>query len=257
MRYRAVNACIQFVPTLDGRAAAHGREPEGADGELHPVQRAMVDCHGSQCGFCTPGFVMSLFALIGARRGAPTTERGRTTPSPAICAAAPATARSSRPAKAHATAAPRRADSTASGRDAARLRPRGRRDRRGRRRGPPVLCARTSTTLARAAASSIPRRQIVAGATDVGLWVTKSMRVLDRSSPSARVTELQASRTAATASRSAPAVTYTERMRGAGRALSRHRRDLRRFGSAAGPQRRHDRRQHRQRLADRRHARPR
>jgi xanthine dehydrogenase small subunit len=58
---RAINACIRFLPTL------HGLEVltvEGLAGHgLHPVQQAMVDCHGSQCGFCTPGFVMSLFAL--------------------------------------------------------------------------------------------------------------------------------------------------------------------------------------------------
>ena len=67
LRHRAVNACILFVPALDGKAADHGREPARGDGTLHPVQQAMVDCHGSQCGFCTPGFVMSLFALYATR----------------------------------------------------------------------------------------------------------------------------------------------------------------------------------------------
>jgi xanthine dehydrogenase small subunit len=91
---RTVNACIQFLPTLNGKAlftvedlkAMASAEPPSATPdatghgtgstavqpshsaqaakhiELHPVQRAMVDCHGSQCGFCTPGFVMSLYA---------------------------------------------------------------------------------------------------------------------------------------------------------------------------------------------------
>ena len=59
---RPVNACIQFLPTLDGRALFTVEDLAGADGSLHPVQQAMVDCHGSQCGFCTPGFVMSLWA---------------------------------------------------------------------------------------------------------------------------------------------------------------------------------------------------
>ena len=63
MRYRAVNACIQFVPTLDGKQLITVEDLRGADGALHPVQQAMVDHHGSQCGFCTPGIVMSLFAL--------------------------------------------------------------------------------------------------------------------------------------------------------------------------------------------------
>jgi xanthine dehydrogenase small subunit len=56
-----VNACIQFVPTLDGKAVFTVESLRGANGALHPVQQAMVDCHGSQCGFCTPGFVMSLW----------------------------------------------------------------------------------------------------------------------------------------------------------------------------------------------------
>ena len=63
VRFRAINSCIQFVPTLDGKELITVESLKGADGALHPVQRAMVDCHGSQCGFCTPGFVMSLFAL--------------------------------------------------------------------------------------------------------------------------------------------------------------------------------------------------
>ncbi len=63
LRYRAVNACIQFAPTLDGKRLLTVESLRGADGALHPVQRALVECHGSQCGFCTPGFVMSLLAL--------------------------------------------------------------------------------------------------------------------------------------------------------------------------------------------------
>ena len=61
--YRAVNSCIQFLPSLDGKALITVEDLAGADGTLHPVQQAMVDAHASQCGFCTPGFVMSLFAL--------------------------------------------------------------------------------------------------------------------------------------------------------------------------------------------------
>jgi len=63
LRYRAVNACIQFLPSLDGRQLLTVEHLKGQDGALHPVQRAMVETHGSQCGFCTPGFVMSMVAL--------------------------------------------------------------------------------------------------------------------------------------------------------------------------------------------------
>ena len=62
-RHQAVNACLLFLPALDGRQLLTVEHLAGADGTLHPVQQAMVDHHGSQCGFCTPGFVMSLFAL--------------------------------------------------------------------------------------------------------------------------------------------------------------------------------------------------
>jgi xanthine dehydrogenase small subunit len=62
LRYRAINGCIAFLPQLDGKLLL---TVEGlADGSaLHPVQDAMVECDGSQCGFCTPGFVMALFAF--------------------------------------------------------------------------------------------------------------------------------------------------------------------------------------------------
>ena len=63
MRYRPVNACLLFIPALDGRQLLTVEHLAGKDGALHPVQRAMVDHHASQCGFCTPGFVMSLWAL--------------------------------------------------------------------------------------------------------------------------------------------------------------------------------------------------
>jgi xanthine dehydrogenase small subunit len=76
---KTVNACMQFVPALHGKAlftvedlkACHG-------GSLHPVQQALAECHGSQCGFCTPGFVMSLWPVYeqhGAAASRPTRQQ--------------------------------------------------------------------------------------------------------------------------------------------------------------------------------------
>ncbi len=76
LKLQTVNACIQFLPTLHGKAlftvedlkaqcSANGspaKPGDPAQQSLHPVQQAMVECHGSQCGFCTPGFVMSLWS---------------------------------------------------------------------------------------------------------------------------------------------------------------------------------------------------
>ena len=61
--YEGVNACIRFMGSLDGCHVVTVEHVAARDGKLHPVQQAMVDFHGSQCGFCTPGFVMSLYAL--------------------------------------------------------------------------------------------------------------------------------------------------------------------------------------------------
>ena len=62
LRYRSTNACLTFVSSLHGKQLLSVEDLKH-QGQLHSVQQAMVDCHGSQCGFCTPGFVMSLFAL--------------------------------------------------------------------------------------------------------------------------------------------------------------------------------------------------
>ncbi|WP_336488098.1 xanthine dehydrogenase small subunit [Methylobacterium nigriterrae] len=70
LRYRAIDACIAFLGQLDGCQLLTVEHLRGAGGALHPVQRALVEEHGSQCGFCTPGFVMSLFALTKERDAA-------------------------------------------------------------------------------------------------------------------------------------------------------------------------------------------
>jgi xanthine dehydrogenase small subunit len=63
IKYRAINSCIRLAHSVDGMALWTVEDIAAADGRLHPAQEAMVQCHGSQCGFCTPGFVMSLFGM--------------------------------------------------------------------------------------------------------------------------------------------------------------------------------------------------
>lgn len=77
LQLASVNACIQFLPTLDGKALFTVEDLQGMahstdDAGLHPVQQAMVECHGSQCGFCTPGFVMSMWSTYEAHQQAGT-----------------------------------------------------------------------------------------------------------------------------------------------------------------------------------------
>ena len=61
--YKSINSCITFVPFLHGKQLLVVENLKSDDGSYHPVQEAMVKFHGSQCGFCTPGFVMSLFSM--------------------------------------------------------------------------------------------------------------------------------------------------------------------------------------------------
>ena len=68
--YQSINACIAFLPTLDGREVVTVEHLKSKTGKLNPVQDAMVKCHGSQCGFCTPGFVMALSTLMNNKENA-------------------------------------------------------------------------------------------------------------------------------------------------------------------------------------------
>ena len=64
IEYKAINSCISFLPFLDGKQLLVVEDLVSNEGKLHPVQEAMVKYHGSQCGFCTPGFIMSLFSMF-------------------------------------------------------------------------------------------------------------------------------------------------------------------------------------------------
>jgi xanthine dehydrogenase small subunit len=163
VKWRAVNACILFLPMVDGKAVVTV-ESLARHGELHPVQRAMADGHGSQCGFCTPGFVMSLYgrsiAALGTE-GTPVKDviagnLCRCTGYGPILAAGEANP--PRPADDRETAALLRSIAPA-------------------RAGPGWFAPETSDELA-ALLIEHPNARIVAGATDVGLWVTKGLRDL-------------------------------------------------------------------------------
>jgi xanthine dehydrogenase small subunit len=175
LRYRAVNACIRFLPTLDGKALFTVESLKGADGGLHPVQRAMVECHGSQCGFCTPGFVMSLYALYRSNRQ-PGDAAILQALSGNLCRCT-----GYRPI----LAAARRMGEYPDDGHAARehelrerllaIRPTG--EKRLSAAGQTWVAPATAAGLAQALASR-PDATILAGGTDVGLWVTKQHRDL-------------------------------------------------------------------------------
>ena len=63
LAWKPINACIRLLPSVDGKAVFTVESLKSDDGALHPLQKALVECHASQCGFCTPGFAMSLFGL--------------------------------------------------------------------------------------------------------------------------------------------------------------------------------------------------
>ncbi len=62
MQYKAIDSCLVFLPMIHGKHLV-SVENVGSSDNMHPVQQAMVDCDGSQCGYCTPGFIMSMFSL--------------------------------------------------------------------------------------------------------------------------------------------------------------------------------------------------
>jgi xanthine dehydrogenase small subunit len=184
VRFRAVNACILFAPMLDGRAL-FTVEHLARDGALHPVQQAMVDLHGSQCGFCTPGFVMSLYAhqRSGALTDGPTLKDAlagnlcRCTGYGPILAAGQAMGPDPDAATLPALIGALRALHTAEPLEIEHA--------HGRFSAP-----RTLATFA-AQAQSRPAAQILAGGTDIGLWVTKQHRALPDILSINEVAELQ------------------------------------------------------------------
>ncbi len=176
LRYEAINACIRFLPTLDGCHLLTVEHLKGADGKLHPVQQALVDCHGSQCGFCTPGFVMSLFALwlneeqpeVARIEDALAGNLCRCTGyEPIIQAAQRLYERGGRTADRFALAAPAMASKLAALADDKTLAL----GDGARRFFAPATVAALSEL-----AGADPQAVLVAGATDVGLWVTKGMQ---------------------------------------------------------------------------------
>ena len=156
---RAVNACILFLPQLHGKVVHTVEGLAAADGTLHPVQAAMVTEHGSQCGFCTPGFVVSM--ATGHLNGVTDHDTHlagnlcRCTGYAPIIRAAEVAAKAPVPdwLKAQTEALPQ-VDAPAG-----------------------VALPRSSDQLAAWYAAN-PQGRLIAGATDVGLWVTKQLRDL-------------------------------------------------------------------------------
>jgi xanthine dehydrogenase small subunit len=174
VEYRAVNSCIRFLPTIDGQELVTVESLLGPDGSLHPVQQAMVDHHASQCGFCTPGFVMSLFALY-LQLPAPTREQVIEALSGNLCRCTgyrPIIEAGIRMGDYPATHWNR--DTPASAAHCGALRTI-RRERALRIPGfvAPLTVDELATELEKE-----PGALVLAGGTDVGLWVTKQLREL-------------------------------------------------------------------------------
>ncbi|MDN4053371.1 xanthine dehydrogenase small subunit [Massilia sp. YIM B02763] len=175
VQLKAVNACIQFTPTLDGKALFTVEDLQQPDGALHPVQQALVECHGSQCGFCTPGFAMSLWGMYLNQDGrAPTRCQIDDALSGNLCRCT-----GYRPII---DAARRMGELPPVAFDRAALAE----TLRGLQReagavygfaGQSFHAPRTLDELV-AARGAHPEAVLLAGSTDVGLWVTKQMRVL-------------------------------------------------------------------------------
>ncbi len=177
---RALNACLLFLPQLHGKAVRTVEGIAGPDGTPHPVQSAMVTHHASQCGFCTPGFVVALAtAHLDGRRDHDDVLAGnlcRCTGYAPILRAAEAAAAMPVPDWMS-------ADREALAALASAPKPSGRPDTaeppsaKGSGTGTPSFRPQNSDELA-AWYLDHPDAVLIAGATDVGLWVTKQLRDL-------------------------------------------------------------------------------
>ena len=179
---KAINSCIQFLPTLDGKELITVESL--ADGDvLHPVQSAMVTAHGSQCGFCTPGFVMSLYALYETNE-----DPGRQAIDDAL-AGNLCRCTGYRPIIAAATemySAPR---PPAIDRAAPLKKIQRKGSLRIEHKGRTFFAPANADEFAAALAEN-PAATILAGGTDVGLWVTKQHRELSSVIYTGRVADI-------------------------------------------------------------------
>jgi xanthine dehydrogenase small subunit len=210
LAYRAVNSCIQFLPTLAGKQLLTVEDLATSREGLHPVQQAMVENHASQCGFCTPGFVMSMFALFHELPGATAPDRPRIEDALAgnlcrctgygpIVAAAGAMkhiAATDRFHQAEAETIQALRALSAEGEEAIET-------TCGRRWFTPRRVETLADLLLR-----FPDASLLAGGTDVGLWVTKHHRRLDPVIYLGEVAELQRLETAPEWIEIGGAVTY-------------------------------------------------
>src|SRR6056297_996871 len=189
---RALNACILFLPQLHGKAVRTVEGIAGPDGTLHPVQQAMISHHGSQCGFCTPGFVVSM--AVGHLNGR-TDHDDVLAGNLCRCTGYAPIIRAAEAARDAPVPGWMRADGEAVATLAA---------------GPlETGDAFVPDSLDRLADwyAAHPDAVLVGGATDVGLWVTKALRELDRVAFVAGVPELRRIEETATGLRIGAAVT--------------------------------------------------
>jgi xanthine dehydrogenase small subunit len=193
LNFKAVNSCIRMAHSVNGLAlwtvedlTADPLLQGGAAGALHPAQEAMVQCHGSQCGFCTPGFVMSLFGMYQnhvAHGQSVSRELAQTELSGNLCRCT-----GYRPildaAQQMASFPAVRLDENRLKTALAQIKP-----APGHGEGAYLLPATLAELLAARAAR--PAAQLVAGCTDVGLWVTKLHKNFDAVIDLTRVAELR------------------------------------------------------------------
>ena len=218
LRYRAVNSCIRMAHATHGMVVWTAQDLTQADGSQHPVQAALLSQHATQCGFCTPGFAMSLFGLYQNRvRRGQAVDRAvaeehlsgnlcRCTGYRSIIDAACSLGDSPAPAQDEAATLALMQSIPGQAPDSAYAQPRS------------LLQLVTLRT-------AYPQAQVVAGCTDVGLWVTKQHRRFARVLDTTAVAELRSIEDTKGGLRIGAAVT----LEAAYAALAKHWPSLRRF----------------------------
>ena len=207
LRYSAINSCIRMAHSIDGMALwtvedisgarPAPAEPAGGLAALHPAQAALVRCHGSQCGFCTPGFVMSLFGLYQNQRGAAVTrEAAQHAISGNLCRCTGYRPILDAAQSMHVAGGPTGEDRSAPAQacvDEAQVLLELKRMAKALpapQADSAYLAPRTLAQLL-AARTRHPKAQLVAGCTDVGLWVTKQHLQVDHVIDLTQVRELR------------------------------------------------------------------